>query len=100
MAIFCFSKDTLRCPKCGGYYDKRDGFTICIKCGVELIPEKEFNGLPVYASNKTQVKCPYCNSLNVKKIKTLNRMMSTGLFGLGSSKIGKQWHCNDCESDF
>lgn len=26
-------------------------------------------------------------------------MTSTAMFGLASSKIGKQWHCNSCNSD-
>ena len=45
-------------------------------------------------------KCPYCGSLRVRKISTGRRLFSVGLFGLGSSKIGKQWHCNECNSDF
>lgn len=45
-------------------------------------------------------KCPYCGSLKVRKISTGKRLFSVGLFGLGSSKIGKQWHCNSCDSDF
>ena len=45
-------------------------------------------------------KCPYCGSLKVRKISTGKRLFSVGLFGLGSSKIGKQWHCNECNSDF
>lgn len=50
--------------------------------------------------NSLGVKCPYCNATNVKKISSANRIVSTGLFGLGSKKIGKQWHCNHCGSDF
>lgn len=48
----------------------------------------------------TVITCPYCKSTNVQKIGLLNRTFSTGLFGLGSSKVGKQWHCNNCKSDF
>lgn len=47
-----------------------------------------------------KVKCPYCNSTNVTKISTVDRVVSTGLFGLASKKIGKQWHCNECKSNF
>lgn len=50
--------------------------------------------------NKFGVECPYCHTTNIKKISTTNRMVSIGLFGLGSKKIGKQWHCNHCGSDF
>ena len=46
------------------------------------------------------VECPYCNSTNTSKIGTVSRMTSTAMFGLASKKIGKQWHCNSCGSDF
>lgn len=46
------------------------------------------------------IKCPYCNSTNTKKITTTGRMMSIGIFGFASKKMGKQWHCNQCGSDF
>jgi len=45
-------------------------------------------------------KCTYCGSTNVKKIGLFNRTVSTKLWGLGSKKIGKQYHCNQCGSDF
>lgn len=45
-------------------------------------------------------QCPYCQSNNVKKIGVIGRSMSIGVFGLGSSKIGKQFHCNNCCADF
>lgn len=41
-------------------------------------------------------KCPSCGSSNVSKISTLNRVVSTGIFGLASSKIGKTHKCNNC----
>ena len=46
------------------------------------------------------IHCPYCNSTNVTKIGTVNRAVSVGMFGLASKKLGKQWHCNNCGSDF
>ncbi len=46
------------------------------------------------------IECPYCHSVNVTKIDALNRTGSILLFGLASGKIGKQWHCNNCKSDF
>lgn len=46
------------------------------------------------------VECPYCHSNDTKKISTTSRVISTSLFGLGSKKLGKQWHCNSCSSDF
>lgn len=45
-------------------------------------------------------ECPYCHGYYTQKIGTGSRMLSTGLLGLGSKKIGKQWHCCLCNSDF
>lgn len=59
----------------------------------ELKPEKQ-----TYFSS--YVTCPYCSSSSTSKISTLSRGLSFGLFGFGSSKVGKQWHCNKCGSDF
>lgn len=62
--------------------------------------------LPIYSNNtkaepeRPKVECPYCHSTNTKKIGTTSRMVSAGMFGLASKKIGKQWHCNNCGSDF
>lgn len=52
------------------------------------------------AGNASSITCPYCKSTNVSKISTLGRSISVGLFGLASGKVGKQWHCNGCKSDF
>ncbi len=46
------------------------------------------------------VTCPYCHSANTEKISTLNRAVSISIVGAASSKLGKQWHCNNCKSDF
>lgn len=51
-------------------------------------------------SSTPTVECPYCHSTDTKKISGTTRFVSTGLFGLASSKVGKQWHCNKCRSDF
>lgn len=47
-----------------------------------------------------RVVCPYCKSTNTEKINIVSRMMSVSFVGVVSSKIGKQWHCNNCKSDF
>lgn len=45
--------------------------------------------------------CPYCNSTNIKKITTRSKVAHTALFGIFSmSRNSKQWHCNNCKSDF
>lgn len=45
--------------------------------------------------------CPYCNSTNIKKITTGSKVAHTALFGIFSmSRNSKQWHCNNCKSNF
>ena len=50
--------------------------------------------------NPYGITCPYCKATNIRKIGLISRSVSAGLFGLGSKKIGKQWHCDHCGSDF
>ena len=51
------------------------------------------------ASGK-RVVCPYCKSTNTEKISTVSRAVSVSLVGAASGKIGKQWHCKQCGSNF
>lgn len=50
--------------------------------------------------NRFGIECPYCHATNIRKVSLAGRAVSAGIFGLGSKKIGKQWHCNKCGSDF
>lgn len=43
-------------------------------------------------------KCPTCGSTNIKRITTLNRVVSVGTLGLFSGKIGKNYECLDCKA--
>lgn len=52
------------------------------------------------SSNRLIICCPYCKSQNTIKLDTLDRMGSILLVGAASGKLGKQWHCNNCKSDF
>lgn len=73
------------------------------KTGIEYIDEMyEKHGL-----NKSQprqkieysqsLKCPICNSTNVRRISTVNRFVSFAAVGFASSKIGKQYECKKCK---
>lgn len=46
------------------------------------------------------VQCPYCKSWDTEKISTASRVASVALVGVASGKIGKEWHCNKCGSNF
>ena len=52
--------------------------------------------------NKLKViQCPYCKSTDTKKISSMSKAGAMALFGVFAlGKTGKQWHCNNCESDF
>lgn len=94
---------TKKCPMCGKEYPKKQA--ICPKCDVILVREKDYEQLKITKNlniipNDNKVTCPYCHSTDVSKISTLGRAASVGVFGLASKKIGKQWHCNHCKSDF
>lgn len=72
---------------------------ICSKCGNKVTRQTmpEQYKTPI---NSTVVECPYCQSTNTKKISGSSRVASFLTFGLASKKVGKQWHCNKCGSDF
>lgn len=55
---------------------------------------------------KTQQKvqntphCPTCGSTNIQKISDTKRWLTTGLFGLASSDVGKTMVCKKCGYKF
>lgn len=95
------------CSKCGhnksNIHLRHDGkreFGECQACGdltyIEdlKIPKPSFDTTP-------KVKCPYCNSTNTRKITTASKVGKVALFGIFAiGKTSKEWHCNDCKSDF
>ena len=102
-----------QCPNCERkYFDDETNY--CLNC---RYPLKHIEGsgndkrsdLPIndtpenrkkFIKHSVEVHCPYCKSNNTNKLSVASRSFSIGLFGLGSPKIGKQWHCNNCNSDF
>lgn len=67
---------------------------------IDMDPQQQERVNYEAAESMRKVTCPYCGSVNVKKVSTISRMASVGFFGLSSKKVGKQWHCNNCKSDF
>lgn len=58
------------------------------------------HGKALLEGKRAQRGCIYCGSTQIRKIGMLSRTISTELWGLGSKKIGKQFHCNSCGADF
>ncbi len=116
------NEDIYECPKCKKLYffdtSKKPYTTNCNKCKCGLVYldnadtdtdlEEQRKNTPPYDPTKDPnspyyipiVRCPYCQSTDTAKISVVNRVVSTGLFGFGSDKVGKQWHCNKCKSNF
>ena len=46
--------------------------------------------------NNYAFSCPMCGSKKVKKISDISRAASVAALGVASSKIGKQWECDNC----
>ena len=47
-------------------------------------------------TEEAQPHCPTCGSTDIQKISGTKRWLSTGLFGLASSDIGKSMCCKKC----
>lgn len=102
-------RKTYRCSNCGGHFFTVKLFagilmSVCLKCSnheqILIYNRIELNDWRANRQNIAKPHCPYCNSTNLKKIGVGSRMISAGTLGLAGSKIGKQWHCNNCKSDF
>lgn len=92
-----------QCPKCGceDSYENKTKYSIageCVSCG-EMTFYNKINDydMPIPPT----VKCPYCQSINTKKITNLSKAGSVAMFGVFAiGKTTKEWHCNNCKSDF
>lgn len=73
----------------------------CCKCKKYVVLKKDENYVPPVTNSKPVVECPYCHSTNTKKISGLSKAGSVALWGIfAAGKVSKQWHCNNCNSDF
>lgn len=53
------------------------------------------------SENDLKPHCPYCNSIDLKKISGFSKVGNVALFGIfAASKVGKNYHCNNCKSNF
>lgn len=95
----------IQCPRCGNnqsyqkiLFDNAAEFGECTSCG-KMTYNKPLDGIQL---NKTPtITCPYCHSTNTKKISNLSKAAGIATFGaFGIPKATKQWHCNNCKSDF
>lgn len=62
--------------------------------GTRIVPFPKSQINMSQSTNK--LKCPICGSSNIYRISTFNRVISVFAVGLASSKIGKQYGCENC----
>lgn len=111
----CIKIDINTCPFChtkyiDSIYGTADETNDYSKNHPELKESPEFsieaynrriNYVPVEYGSSSSTKCPYCKSTKTKKISSMSKAGSVALFGIfAMGKVNKQWHCNNCGSDF
>lgn len=104
----CGCNQTIDYDKFDEFHDDyvvlKDGEDICCeRCGapsekiITLRPEH----LDPYPTNQYVPKCPICHSPKIHKITTAKKVSRVAMFGIFSlPKIGKEWKCDNCNSEF
>lgn len=104
-----------QCPNCGRTYTEFENVYYCGICNYKLqkkedikeiknpkLSERNYNIIgTIKDPTKLEIECPYCHSTNTKKITNASKVVHTvfwGIFSMGRNT--KQWHCNQCNSDF
>lgn len=89
------------CPACG--HKVSNYARACPSCGHPIadIPQAAVPSTPTPAPaiptpQPTTPRCPICGSTGIKKLDSLDRTVSTAVWGIASGKIGKQFKCKHC----
>lgn len=89
------------CKICGNKMDAGKPFVTHPKQTLSNTNRKGSSVTMDFHQSKPTVECPYCHSTDTKKITNTSKAVHTALFGIFSvSRNSKQWHCNNCNSDF
>ena len=73
------------------YQNRINQFRIQVQRQTQFQPAEQKSNVP---------HCPTCNSTNINKISGLSKAGSVAMWGLFSRKVHKQWHCNNCGSEW
>lgn len=89
-----------QCPSCGRKNLDQDKY--CPVCHYYMgnVPISPDRSIHKNLATNPIVTCPYCKSTNTTKISGISKAGSVMMFGIFSQKVKKQWHCNNCKSDF
>ena len=88
------------CPKCGCKMKYWETFDFDTETNKVVKRWREEDRINYVIPTNPVVTCPYCNSTNTKKISLTSKAVNTALFGILGTKRHKQWHCNNCGSDW
>lgn len=96
----------IKCEKCGfeeSFYrsDSYMDVAYCPKCGETTYSNTDGKKPMLTYAPVPEIECPYCHSKNTKKISGMSKAGNIAIWGIFSiGKVTKQWHCNNCKSDF
>lgn len=89
-----------QCVSCGRKCYLGEKYCPACNCYLGNLKEEPEEKFSYNFSTEPIITCPYCTSTNTKKLDFIDRGLSFYILGFASKKIGKQWHCNNCGSDF
>ena len=71
-----------------------------VRNAADFIIEENKKSSVQYKDETHIPKCPTCGSTDIKKISGISKATSVALWGILSQKVKKQWHCNNCSSEW
>lgn len=85
--IILHNEKLIECPQC--------------KTPVDRIVTRRPEHFDLLPTNQYVPKCPICHSPNIHKITTGTKVARAAIFGIFAlPKAGKQFHCDNCGSEF
>ncbi len=114
----------IQCPECKCEVDEE--VKVCEKCGFDLLlykqaykkiydakiqelnksemanelPKIEYKTVEAQANTVHKPRCPYCNSENLTRITSFDKVVNIAMFGILGNKRKYQWHCNNCKTNW
>lgn len=93
---FCACKIPFICPNCNNGVEANISIN---KRGYQEIKEAKHE--EIKSQNTCVPKCPTCKSTNIRKISGASKVGSVAIWGIfAAGKVSKQWHCNNCGSEW
>lgn len=79
----------------------------CGHCGNELKnhilskrPANWVDTRPLTRESDNTPRCPTCSSTNIRKLSATSKLVDVAVWGVLSRKAHKQWHCDNCGSEW